>query len=163
MATDLEARLIESLDASKPLVRFIESENKWAVIWDSEFHREMERFDSEAEARSFANELDAPAPASNVRADDEARSAIEDVLRYNAAFPHLPGELTERLRRIMRGETTRTEPEAETATPDTVYFRFVRGDAFGQEIKRLRIRKWDTKPFEGAIEYRAALASEGRE
>ena len=61
MATDLEARLIESLDASKPLVRFTKSENKWAAIWDSEFHREIERFDSEAEAREFAKEIGAEA------------------------------------------------------------------------------------------------------
>lgn len=57
MATNIEARLIESMDASKPLVRFIESENKWAVIWDNEFHREMERFGTEAEARAFVTEL----------------------------------------------------------------------------------------------------------
>lgn len=44
-------------------------------------------------------------------------------------------------------------PTAETATPDHVYLWLVRGDAFGQDANRLRIRKWDTKPFEGATEY----------
>lgn len=47
----------------------------------------------------------------------------------------------------------RSAPTSETATPETVYFQFVRGDAFGKEANRLRVRKWDTKPFEGATEY----------
>jgi hypothetical protein len=34
-----------------------------------------------------------------------------------------------------------------------VYFQFVRGDAFEKDENRLRIRKWDTKPFDGASEY----------
>lgn len=93
------------------------------------------------------------AARAHLEATEDVRSVIEDVLRYTATFAHLPGELTERLRRIARGEMPRKEPEAETAMPGLVYLRFVRGDAFGQEPNRLRIRKWDTKPFEGATEY----------
>jgi hypothetical protein len=51
------------------------------------------------------------------------------------------------------------EPQSETADPDRVYFQFVRGDAFGQDENRLRIRKWDTKPFDGASEYVFQAAS----
>lgn len=53
----------------------------------------------------------------------------------------------------LQHEMVVTKPEADTADPERVYFRFVRGDAFGQEANRLRIRKWDTKPFDGAGEY----------
>lgn len=58
-------------------------------------------------------------------------------------------------------EPPRSEQEAETAQPERIFVRFVRGDAFGQEANQLRIRKWATKNFDGAGEYVLSAAHQG--
>lgn len=51
MATEMEIRWLETVAPMSP--RFIESEGKWAVAYDNEFDREIERFDTRDEAAAF--------------------------------------------------------------------------------------------------------------
>jgi hypothetical protein len=53
MATGTEIRWLELVAPMSP--RFIESEGKWAVAYNNEFDREIERFDTREEAASFCN------------------------------------------------------------------------------------------------------------
>jgi len=51
MATDLEIRMLDIAAQMTP--RFVESEGRWAVAWDNEFGREIERFNTRDEAAAF--------------------------------------------------------------------------------------------------------------
>lgn len=51
MATDMEIRWLELIAPMSP--RFIESERKWAVAYDNEFDREIERFETREDAVAF--------------------------------------------------------------------------------------------------------------
>lgn len=55
MSTALEARWLEAIAPLSP--RFIDSEGKWAVAYENEFEREIERFDTHDEAKAFCSAL----------------------------------------------------------------------------------------------------------
>lgn len=112
-----------------------------------------------AEERGRSEERERCAPQAHVvplreAARQEAVRLVERAgLEMEEEYDLLIEDLTETMLRFAA-----VEPNSETVTPDMVYFRFVLGDAYGQKTDKLRIRKWDTKPFDGAIEYRAAAA-----
>lgn len=55
MATEIEMRWLDQITPHHP--RFIDSEGKWAVAYDNEFDREIERFDTQEEAIAFCAAL----------------------------------------------------------------------------------------------------------
>lgn len=68
---------------------------------------EIERLQLEVTGLSLSLEQQTPPPSSHVVGWQlQAHEVIQEVLRYNAACPNLPGDIIERLRRLDRTATT---------------------------------------------------------